>query len=419
KVSPAPVGASFPNFSDWRKHNQVFQELAAYRERNPILTGGDEPARLTGQAVSPEFFAVLGVEAMLGRTFSADEKAAANERPIVLSHGFWRRRFGADRNVLGRTLTLNNSPYTIIGVMPPGFRFAREVDIWTPLDAPALLQRMRGARFLAVVGRLKPHLTVEQARAGMETLSRQLAGQYPETNAGWSVSLTPLPEKFIGQAPARLWLLAGAVGLVLLIACVNVANLLLARAATRRREMAIRLALGANRMRLARQSLTESLLLSALGGGLGLLIALWIIPLMLAVTPGDIPRIDQVSLDGAALGFTLAVSLLTSLLFGLAPAIRASKPELNSALKEGSAYQSGGLHTLRRQRLRSLLVVSEIALALALTISAGLLSRSLFKLTAVNPGLRAENAISMQISLPQYKYPQEPQQIAFFSQLLE
>ena len=413
KISNEPVGASFPNFTDWEEQNQVFEHMAAFRVQYLTLIGEDEPLRVTGQCVSSAFFPMLGAEPVLGRTLLPKEENTGQRKVVVLSHGFWQRHFGGDPAVLDRTLTLDGSQFTVIGVMPPGFRFLKDADVWTPLDVPAPLQQMRGARFLQVIARLKPGISLEQARAGMGTLAGQLENQYSQSNSGWGVSLTALRDKVVGDVSLGLLVLLAAVGFVLLIACANVANLLLTRGATRQKEIAIRVALGAGRRRLIQQLLTESTLLGLLGGGLGLLLALWGIDALRALSPSNLPRIEEIRIDGRVLGFTLIVSLFTGLLFGLAPTRQATRIDLQETLKEGGSSMSS------RRFLRGLLVISEIALSLILLVGAGLLGRSFLRLLSVDPGFRTENLLTMEISLPQYKYRQDHQRTEFFQQLLE
>jgi putative ABC transport system permease protein len=414
KFSNEPIGASFPNFKDWEEQNQVFEHIAAYSGQVLTLIGEDEPLRVSAQNVSSAFFAMLGAEPILGRAFLPEEEKTGQRKVVVLSHGFWQRRFGGDPAVLDRTLTLDGSAYTVVGVMPAGFRFLRDADLWTPLNVPATLQQIRGARFLQVVARLKPGMSLEQARAGMGTLAQQLESEYSQSNSGWGVSLVTLQDKLVGNVKLGLLVLLGAVGFVLLIACANVANLLLTRGTTRQKEIAIRVALGAGRRRVIQQLLTESTLLALLGGGLGLLLALWGIDALRALSPSNLPRIEEIRIDRSVLAFALTVSLLTGLLFGLAPARQATRVDLQEALKEGGGSSAG-----RRKLLRGLLVVSEIALSLILLVGAGLLGRSLLALLSVDPGFRTENLMTMELSLPQYKYRQEQQQTEFFQQLLE
>lgn len=414
KFSNEPIGASFPNFKDWEEQNQVFEHIAAYSGQTLTLIGEGEPLRVSAQNVSSAFFAMLGAEPILGRTFLPEEEKTGQRKVVVLSHGFWRRRIGGDPAVLDRTLTLDGSAYTVVGVMPAGFRFLRDADLWTPLNVPAALQQIRGARFLQVVARLKPGMSLEQARAGMGTLAQQLESEYSQSNSGWGVSLVTLQDKLVGNVKLGLLVLLGAVGFVLLIACANVANLLLTRGTTRQKEIAIRVALGAGRRRVIQQLLTESTLLALLGGGLGLLLALWGTDALRALSPSNLPRIEEIRIDRGVVAFALTISLLTGLLFGLAPARQATRVDLQEALKEGGGSSAG-----RRKLLRGLLVISEIALSLILLVGAGLLGRSLLALLSVDPGFRTENLMTMELSLPQYKYRQELQQTEFFQQLLE
>jgi predicted permease len=413
KIAKDPMGASLPNFTDWQERNQAFSFVAGYRSQRLILTGEDEPLTLKGQSVSSTFFSLLAVDPVLGRTFSPKEEQAGQPKVAVLSYGFWQHHFGQDANIIGRSFTLNDQPYTIIGVMPAGFRFLQETDVWTPLEVPAALRQMRGARFLRVIARLKSDVSLAQAQAGMTTVTEQMAEQYPETNFGWGASVESLQKKLVGGVEQGLLILLGTVALVLLIACANVANLLLARGAARQREIAIRVALGAGRARVIRLLLVESTLLAVLGGGLGLLLALWGTDALRALSPATLPRLDEIQLDSRVLAFTLMVALLTGLLFGLAPVQQAVRINLQEVLKEG-----GRSLTRRRPLLRSLLVVFEIALSLVLLIGAGLLSRSFMSLMAVKPGFQPENLLTLDVSLPQYKYKTDSQQANFFQELL-
>jgi putative ABC transport system permease protein len=419
KLSPAPIGASFPNFNDWRDLNHVFECVAAFRGQRLTFAGGGEPRRIFGQSVSVDFFRVLGAEPLLGRTFHADEDAGEQKKVIILGYGFWQRYFGGDSAVLSRTIQLENRTYEVIGVMRPGFQFLQPADFWTPLEIPASLVQMRGARFLQVFARVKSSVSLAQARAGMSTLAQQLEKAYPGSNTGWGISVVPMQEKLVGDIRRALLILAAGVGFVLLIACANVANMLLARGATRQKEMAIRAALGAGRKRLIRQLLTETALLGLLGGTVGLLAASWLVPVLVAVSPRDIPRIDGVVLDTTAMGFTLLVSLVTGFLFGIIPAFQVSRLDANQALKEGASLQGRGLRLFGRFRLRSFLVITEVALALVLLVGAGLLGRSFLELMAVRPGFLPDHVLSMQLSLPSYRYAQAQQQADFYQQLME
>ena len=406
------------NFLDWREQNQVFEQLAALSYASIALTGGDEPERLQAAVVTPSFFFTLGTPASLGRVFLPEEEKPGAAPVAILSHGLWRRRFAADPNLIGKTITLNGIDRTVVGVMPLDFQLPfptnRQVDLWLPRIFSAGLSANRVAHFLYVFARLKPNVTAAQAQSEMEAVARRLEQQYPDTNTSVSVRLNPLQEQIVGAVRRPLLLLLGAVAFVLLIACANVANLSLGRAAARAPEMAIRSALGASRLRVIRQLLTECMLLAGLGGALGLLLAFWGVRLLIAVGPTTLPRLKEVSVDGQALGFTLLVSLLTGLIFGLAPALQAMTPDLNASLKGGGRGAGAGL----RPRARNLLAVAEVALALALLLGAGLLMRSFGRLLRVDPGFKPDHALAMDIALPSAKYGQGNQQAAFFQQAL-
>ena len=412
---------SFPNFNDFRQQAQSFEAVGAFTGAAPILSGADgEPERLTGAAVVGDFFSVLGVEPVLGRKFVPEENEDGKNRVAILSHAFWQRRFGGDPGLVGQQIQLNGNQYTVVGVMPPAFQdpvaaARRPVELWMPL---AVTERMRSARrsdFLSVIARLKPSLTVEQARAELKGIASRLEQQYPDTNTNWSVIVEPLHETLTGNVRPALLILLGAVAFLLLIACANVANLLLARASARQREIAVRSALGASRARIIRQLLTENMLLSLAGGVAGLFIAWWGTRALLALSPGNIPRLSSVGLDPQVLLFTLLVSLVTGVLFGLAPALIVSKLNLNQTLKEGgrsSAEGAGG------RRLRNGLAVAEVALSLILLVGAGLLIRSFLRLQEVNPGFNPDNLLAAELSLPSAKYAENQQVVNFYDQLL-
>src|SRR5262245_26897601 len=406
------------NFIDWGEQQAVFEELAALSYANVVLTGGDEPERLQAAIVTPSFFSSLGVQASLGRTFLPAEGKTGGTRVIVLSHGLWERRFSADPNLIGKTVTISGVSLTVAGVMPAGFQLQfptiRQVDLWLPRIFTPQLAVNRGMHFLYVLGRLKPGVTLTQAQTEMDAIAGRLAQAYPNTNTGAGVRLINLQEHIVGKFQLGLLVMLFAVGFVLLIACANVANLLLSRAATRQKEVAIRAALGASRLRILRQLLTESMLLASLGSTLGIVFAYWGIHLLIAAGPADFPRLKELGIDEQTLGFTLLVSLLTGVVLGLAPALQATTTDLNESLKESGRSISGG----SRWRLRSLLVVTEIALALMLLVSAGLLIRSFWRLLQVNPGFEPAHALSMSISLPGTKYGQGQLQAAFFEQAL-
>ena len=393
---------SLPNFKDWREQSRVFEGMAAYGFNRYNLTGGGEPEQIRGAQVSEDFFNVTGVQAALGRTFTPEDNSG---NFVVLSDAFWRRRFNSDPGVIGKTLTLNGTNFTIVGVMSARFDFpGQEVVMWVTLSqamsgAPNY-ENLRTNHSYCVVARLKDGVTPKQAQTEMDVIASRLQQQYPETNANLGVSVIPLYEQVVGNVRLAMLVLLGAVAIVLLISCANVANLLLARAVSREREFAIRAALGAGRWRLIRQLLTESLLLALLGGAGGGLLAVWGISSLNRLDPGDVPRLDQVSVDGVVLGFTLAVTVLSGIIFGIAPALSA-KANLSVALKDSG---KGAIGTRRGQRLRSVLVVSEIALALILLVSAGLMIRSFLRLLAVDPGFNPHNLLTMQIILPPSKY---------------
>jgi putative ABC transport system permease protein len=417
------------NFVDWRNQARSFEQLASYSSATLNLTGDGEPERLTGAAVSTNVFSTLGVEAALGRTFVTEDEQREGGRVVVLSDGLWQRRYGADPHIVGRSLTLDGKSYTVVGVMPAVFRFPIQSDLWIPGSRgsavpPSLaaqfpeadLSTERDVHIYSVVGRLKPGVEVAQARAEMGTIAERLAQSYPETNGGLGTNIVPLHQQLVGGVQSILFILLGAVAFVLLIACTNVANLLLAHATQRERELAIRIALGAGRGRLIRQMLTESLLLSLTGGAIGLLIAMWGVDLFVALSPGDIPRLNEVGLDGRLLGFTLLISLVTGLGFGLLPALQATRFDPQHSLKEGGTKATEGG---KGRRARNVLVVSQIALAQVLLIGAGLLIVSFMRLQAVEPGFNASNLLTARLSLSVAKYKEQNKKIVFYNQLLE
>jgi len=404
------------NFTDWKKQNQGFESLAAYFNWNYNLTGGDEPQRLHAEVVSGEFFQTLGVQAAAGRTLTPEDDREGKDDVIVLSHALWQSRFGASREIIGQTVMLNGRGHTVVGVMPSSFSYPDErVEIWRPMAMSAEQAQNRQGKWLSVIGRLKSGVSIAQASAEMSAIARQLEQQYPDANAGWGVQVLPLHEAIVGKVSSFLLILLGAVGFVLLIACANIANLLMARASARQKEIAIRAALGASRRRLVSQFLTESLLLAVMGSALGLLIALWGSDALIAFSPGNIPRLKEAAIDGRVLGFTLLLALLTTLIFGLAPAWQASKPDLNEALKEEGRGASGN----SGRRLRSLLVVAEVAVSVVLLVGAGLMIKSFIQLQSVKAGFDPHNLLTMEITLPPARYGQNQQQIAFFQQALE
>ena len=407
------------NFHDWQEKNEVFEHMAAINYTSYTLTGNGEPERVPTARVSPAFFPLMGVRPVLGRGLLPEEDSPGREQVVVLGYGLWQRRFGGRPGLLGETITLDGKPYTVVGVMPASFQYPRDAQAWVPLVLPPDQKNSRRSWFLRAIARLEPGLRLEQAQAGMDTLARQLEQQYPKSNKNRGVNLVPLHEAHVYRVRSILWMLQGVVGFVLLIACANMANLLLVRAAAREKEMAIRAAIGAGRARLVRQLLTESVLLAATGGALGLLLAWGGVKMFIAFSPPYFPRLDAVRLDGQVLAFTLGLSVLTGIMFGLAPALRSSAPDLNQALKEGLRTGGTGSGLLRQHRLRNLLVVGEVALALVLLVGAGLLIRSFLLLTGQDTGFKPEKLLTMVLSLPQYKYPDQPQQRQFFQQLVE
>jgi len=412
------VSASYPNFADWRDQNHVFEQIAAYSGGGFILTGTADPERIQGAIVSPSFFPLLGVKPMVGRVFLPEEDHPNKVFSALISERLWRRRFNSDPHIIGKTVGIDGETFTVIGVVAGVTDLSglpNDTELWIPISFGGAFNIRRG-HYLRVMARLKSGVSREQAQANMDSIAGALAAQYPDSNKDHGLRLVPLHEQIVGDFKLALQVLLGAVALVLLIASANVANMLLARAGSRRREIAIRIALGAGRFRLIRQLLTESLLLSLLGGAVGLLLALCGVYLLVTFGPADMPRAKEIAVDSSVLGFTLAVSLLTGVIFGLAPALQASRPDLNETLKDSGRSATGGAG---HRRVRSLLVVSEIALALVLLVGAGLLVRSFLKLQAVNPGFNPQNLLTGRISLSDSKYETEAPVIAFYDQLLD
>jgi putative ABC transport system permease protein len=406
-----------PNFLDWQKLTKSFTALAAYRGQSYNLTSDNEPLRLVGVKVTAAYFSVYGVAPQLGRDFLPEEDSIAKGKVVILSHGLWQRQFGGTADVIGRAVQLNGEPYTIIGVMPADFQRSNNTELWAPMafaDEDKAADN-RGAHYINVAGRLKPGVTLQQAQSEMDVLASQFAVQYPDSNKSWGVRVFQLTDYVVRDVRTVLWTLLGAVGCVLLIACANVANLLLARANARMREISIRAAMGASRGRIVRQLLTESVVLALLGGVLGMLIAKWGLDALLAFAPANLPRVKELGIDGGALGFTLALSMLTGLVFGVAPAWLATGHNLNETLKEGTrgSTESG------RRWFRQGLVMTEVALSLLLLTGAGLLVRSFLKLSAVSPGFEPANATVVSVALPDRKYGQPEKQRQFASQLLD
>lgn len=411
---------SFPNFTDWRNQNQSFEEVAAFVQWLPILTHDDEPERIQASQVSASFFPALRVTPVLGRTFTTEEDLPGKNRVAIISYGLWKRRYGSDSGIIGRPITLDGNIYNVVGVMPQGFEHPAPDDrmppeLWIPLGLDASRMQRR-ADFLSVIARLKPSVTFDQGWAEMDAMAARLDEQYPEANAGWRITMIPLHERFVGDVRPAMIFLLGAVVFLLLIACANVANLLLVRSTVRHKEIAIRRALGAARGRLIRQFLTESIVLAIVGGALGVLLALWGIKLLVSLSPNDIPRITDAGVDLRVLAFTLALSLVTGIVFGLVPALQASNPDLTESLKEGGRSSLGGGGG---DRVRSLLMVFEIATALVLLIGAGLMVKSFVRLQRVNPGFDPHRMLTVEFSLPRTKYKEGHQVRTFYQQLIE
>ncbi|MGC1483957.1 MAG: ABC transporter permease [Candidatus Acidiferrum sp.] len=404
------------NYIDWRDQSRSFEAMGAADYWTPNLTGVDPPEHLWGLQVTQNLLPMLGVQPLLGRLFVIGEDQKGAEHEVILSYRLWQRRFASDRNVLGQSITLNGELFTIVGVMPREFKFApfwaTRAELWVP-DAFGDRIHDRGGNSLRIFARLKPEVSLAQARAEIAAITARLEQQFPATNR--HVVVTPLMENVVGEVKAPLLLLLGAVGFVLLIACANVAHMLLARSATRQKEIAVRAALGAPRSRLVRQFFTENLMLASLGASAGLLLAVWGTRVLIAASPANIPRVETVSIDARVVLFLLGVTLLTSLAFGLAPALHSSTLNLSGTLKEGSRGSSEGI---RRNRMRSFLVASEFALALMLLIGAGLMIRSFFALESVDPGFNPHNVLSMIVSVAGSREADADRRAIFYWELL-
>jgi putative ABC transport system permease protein len=406
--------ASYPNFVDWREQNHSFDYVSTYHTSDFILTGRGDSSRLKGAVINADLFPLLGVAPVFGRGFRSEEdQPGESGRVAVLSQQLFQQRFNSDPNIVGQSMLLDGKNFTIVGVMPYAFQFPIQndpIELWTTVavdrEGEDPVTNERGAHYMNVIGRLKPGVSKTQAQAEMTAVGARLEQQYPDKNLHKSISVEPTLEALVGDIRPALLILLGAVGCVLLIACANVANLLLARAMSRHKEMAIRAALGASRMRVVRQLLTESIVLSLAGGALGLFLAVWWSDLLVALGKQNIPRALQVGLDWRVLIFTLAVSVLTGVVFGLVPALHSSKTELTESLKEGGRATSEGA---RRNRTRGILMVSELAIAVILLVGAGLLIQSLWRLRNVSPGFPSQNLLTFAVGIPDVKYPTEKQ----------
>jgi putative ABC transport system permease protein len=415
------IGVSYPTFLDWRARNHVFDGLSVFREDDFTLTGQGEPAHLTGAVVSANMFSLLGVPPVIGRDFVPEEdQPIGTGLPIILSHSLWQNRFGSDPRIVGQSLSLDGKTFPVVGVMSPGFQFPVQrtpVEFWTTIaldaEGPTPMTSQRGAGYLDVIARVKPQVTVETAQTEMAGIQDGLNRQYPE-NRPKGIRLVLEADAVVGDMRQGLFILLGAVGLVLLIACANLSNLLLARATTRHKEISVRTALGATRWMIVRQLLAESALLATAGVAAGLGLAAWGIKLLMALAPGDLPRITESGINLQVLIFTALVAVLTSVLFGLVPALQAAKPELAASLKEGGR---SGTETQTRSRLRSALIITETALAMILLVGSGLLLRSLMGLGRVDPGFAKDHVITFGLDLPD-RYG-HPQRVAFYRSLLE
>jgi putative ABC transport system permease protein len=410
-----PTTMSPANFHDARGQSRALQSAAAYDESDLTLTGQGEPVRLKGTTVSASFFEVLGVRPLLGRTFRADENSPGKEEVIVIDHALWQQRFGGRREIIDQPITIDGEAYVVVGIMPPGFSFPFGREAWVPYAREGMFgDGNRGAWFVRAVGRLRDGATLESARTELATIGRRLEQQYPDSNAKVGLTARPLHEAIVGNVRTALLVLMGAVSFVLLITCTNLANLLLARAAGRASEMAVRSALGAARHRLVRQLLTESIVLALAGGIAGVLLAMWALDSLVALNPGGIQRLDTVRIDRVVMAFTAGVSMLTALLFGILPAFQTTGASLASTLKEGGRSMA---HAGRRTR--GALVVAEVALAVTLLAGAGLLIRSFARLQSVDPGFRPEQTLTFALDLPESRYKEDSQRTRFYETLVE
>ena len=408
-------GVSFPNYSDWNRQSKSFEQIAAFNSTIVEVTGNGEPAKIWASLVSPNFFQTIGTLPRVGRDFRPEDDVPNGAWLGIISNRLWISRYSSDQNIVGKTITIAGRAVTVIGIMPPKFQFPEDkVDIWLPMQplSSARQLRNRGVHIMDVLGRLKTGTTIQQSQAEMNAISDQIQEANPGADVGHGVNVIGLQESIVGDVRQALLILLAAVGFVLLIACANVANLQLSRGLNRQREIAIRTAIGASRGRLIRQLLTESILLSVIGGSAGLLTALWGIEILKARIPEWMPRVGEIGIDSRVVLFTLGLSLVSGALFGLAPTIQLSKPDLNTALKDGGKSSGFGRH-----RMSSVMIVSEIALSLVLLIGAGLMIKSFWRLVNVDPGFRSVNLVTMDVEFPFNKYKSGEKVISFFRDL--
>ena len=406
------------NYLDWQAQTQSFEQLALYSWFNASITGLSQPERVQGFAVTANFLDVTGVKPIMGRNFTAEENQPGKDVAVIISYSLWHRHFGADPNILAKTITINNFPCQVVGVMPPHFNFPKAGDVYAPLELSPEVVSNRQTHQYYVIGRLKPGASIESAQAEIDNVTARLEKQYPETNTGLGATVYPLVDDMVRAYDKPIWITMGFVGFVLLIACANIANLMLARASGRQKEIALRAALGASRWRIMRQLLTESVIIALIGGAFGVLLGYWGIDALRWSNPGDAAKFaagwHQLGINVPALLFTLGLSVFSGLVFGLAPALQVSKPNLNDSLKEGARQVSASSH-----RLRSALVVFEIALSLVLLVGAGLSVRSFLSLVKTSPGFNPDSVMTMRLMLPRAKYQQQPQRAAFYNDLLQ
>ena len=406
------------NYLDWQAQSQSFDHLALYRWWSANITGNDTPERIQGFLVTANFLDALGMKPIMGRNFLAEENQPGKDAVAIITHSLWQRRFGGDPNILNKTITVNSVARTIVGVMPERFNFPKSAEVYGPIAMTPELMKSRQNHSYYVVGKLKPGVSIQSGQADIDNITARLEQQYPETNTGWGATLFPIVADTTRLYDTPIWVMMAVVGFVLLIACANVANLMLARATGRQKEIGLRAALGASRWRIIRLLLTESVIVALIGGALGILVGFWGIDALRAANPGDAARFApgwyQLGIDSTVLAFTFALSLFSGIVFGLAPALQLSRPNLNDSLKEGGRQTSAGSH-----RLRSSLVVFEVAVSLMLLIGAGLAARTFLSLLNTNAGFNPDNVLTMSLVLPSAKYKDEPQRAAFYTDLVQ